>query len=989
MPLRDTSDYAFYHTLLKGSYRKGIKAFRAIMQDPVLSKQFASSIGGISVIFGITDDGNSKELRQIFEESPYYEESFLTYLSRCCGHTFESLDEVLTNHEEFQSMCEDGTIYTLLESESFEEKVLSNEESIRTILSTQNTMEYIASDIDRLSRYITSDYGDIIFTIPMAQEVITNSIPEDELCRVIQRYAIKTGARSITLIELIQREYSGEFFKNKLGFSLFLLHKKAMTYLKNGWSSLSAYYPYLLNDGTYTKELLLNDPEKMLYLTSDDYTVNADRMTYLFNTDQKLVALLEHTDVFDAIVANSSCSENMVSITETNVAKAISQVLEIESATYTSLCTDATNWSKVMKNKRCLQLYMRVQKCNNTLYSQPDRLYELASDEEAWKDAFSISTFRQSLNSMTDVDVANVLSKLVGVSYTSMSTLLASEDFSKVLENEIAKQIFFSCNSAISAALGNPDYLKKVIGSIEEFKEAISYDKFRDALWSLEDATITTNIKNLSGSTGSYSNASQFTQNADFLNKVAEAEDKVPIYLAVYNSIFCSSLRSNSSSYDNSYNSVLAILKQDDLRDVFMRHDERGASPCDFYSFDGTSALKFVKEFAGLTDSASTSLNQIMDNPEEWDKLRKSDIAVSVLAELNNLSYSEIWSNATYIKKAISDKAFLKKLMRGKVFSQVMNNTSYFTVFNTEINNNPGLVNLFVDDEDIFHQIIDINSKYSEVMAQNSHYSKAVFNNEKAFRYVMLKSDYSSKIFSTGANALRSIMISSLKYTNWLFSYEDFRCAEIISTYRGDNSNYTNYMNSNDITTDIWVKYLNDYNWVSVWGSSSSYYSQGMNTNSFKQVAITQPIFLAYLIKNCPGSGLGNFITETILGCSGNGNYNPEKVAELEKLLEDNHNLFIKSEGMLIGAQATQVSSDSNGIFKLSLTTGSHPFNVYTGSQSSPGTASIALLTAPTITEDTPPVYGFNNIYSIPIVAAEDVVVSTVVKFKRYSLAKI
>ena len=81
----DSLDYSNYFYAMKSNYRKGVNRLRALLMNPVTAKDFAASVGGVSVVLGWpvdTPDRNSAELLEILGKSSVVDAAVLTWFSQ-------------------------------------------------------------------------------------------------------------------------------------------------------------------------------------------------------------------------------------------------------------------------------------------------------------------------------------------------------------------------------------------------------------------------------------------------------------------------------------------------------------------------------------------------------------------------------------------------------------------------------------------------------------------------------------------------------------------------------------------------------------------------------------------------------------------------------------------------------------------------------------------------------------------------------------------
>ena len=77
----DMIEFLTYRNAMKSNYRKGVHALRCILNNRKQAETFAGSLGGVSVVLGVSQpDGNSETLRALLEGSAVIDQATLTWL---------------------------------------------------------------------------------------------------------------------------------------------------------------------------------------------------------------------------------------------------------------------------------------------------------------------------------------------------------------------------------------------------------------------------------------------------------------------------------------------------------------------------------------------------------------------------------------------------------------------------------------------------------------------------------------------------------------------------------------------------------------------------------------------------------------------------------------------------------------------------------------------------------------------------------------------
>ena len=77
----DMIEFLTYRNAMKSNYRKGVHALRCILNNRKQTETFAGSLGGVSLVLGVSQpDGNSEALRALLEGSAVIDQATLTWL---------------------------------------------------------------------------------------------------------------------------------------------------------------------------------------------------------------------------------------------------------------------------------------------------------------------------------------------------------------------------------------------------------------------------------------------------------------------------------------------------------------------------------------------------------------------------------------------------------------------------------------------------------------------------------------------------------------------------------------------------------------------------------------------------------------------------------------------------------------------------------------------------------------------------------------------
>ena len=101
-------DFINYANALKGNYRKGIHKMEAIMASPTHAKEFASNLGGVSVVLSVPigkEDRNSAQLLDLLLNSDVADDAVYTWLGQF--YEFSSWDDLLGDESRCNEIMND------------------------------------------------------------------------------------------------------------------------------------------------------------------------------------------------------------------------------------------------------------------------------------------------------------------------------------------------------------------------------------------------------------------------------------------------------------------------------------------------------------------------------------------------------------------------------------------------------------------------------------------------------------------------------------------------------------------------------------------------------------------------------------------------------------------------------------------------------------------------------------------------------------------
>ena len=98
-------DFINYCNALKGNYRKGVHKMETLLENPTHAKEFASNLGGVSVVLGTPvgkEDRNSETLRSMLLNSDVANDAVYTWMGQF--YEFSSWDELLSDEDRCKAM---------------------------------------------------------------------------------------------------------------------------------------------------------------------------------------------------------------------------------------------------------------------------------------------------------------------------------------------------------------------------------------------------------------------------------------------------------------------------------------------------------------------------------------------------------------------------------------------------------------------------------------------------------------------------------------------------------------------------------------------------------------------------------------------------------------------------------------------------------------------------------------------------------------------
>lgn len=108
-------DFINYCNALKGNYRKGVHKMETLLENPTHAKEFASNLGGVSVVLGTPvgkEDRNSETLRSMLLASDVANDAVYTWMGQY--YEFDSWDELLGDEDRCKKMMANELLWRAL-----------------------------------------------------------------------------------------------------------------------------------------------------------------------------------------------------------------------------------------------------------------------------------------------------------------------------------------------------------------------------------------------------------------------------------------------------------------------------------------------------------------------------------------------------------------------------------------------------------------------------------------------------------------------------------------------------------------------------------------------------------------------------------------------------------------------------------------------------------------------------------------------------------
>ena len=108
----DMIEFLTYRNAMKSNYRKGVHALRCILNNRKQAETFAGSLGGVSVVLGVSQpDGNSEALRALLESSTVIDQAALTWLGNWWPEQCDSWDTVAADQGRCNTIATDKLLW--------------------------------------------------------------------------------------------------------------------------------------------------------------------------------------------------------------------------------------------------------------------------------------------------------------------------------------------------------------------------------------------------------------------------------------------------------------------------------------------------------------------------------------------------------------------------------------------------------------------------------------------------------------------------------------------------------------------------------------------------------------------------------------------------------------------------------------------------------------------------------------------------------------
>ena len=108
----DMIEFLTYRNAMKSNYRKGVHALRCILNNRKQAETFAGSLGGVSVVLGVSQpDGNSEALRALLEGSAVIDQATLTWLKNWWPEQCGSWDTLAADQGRCNTIATDKLLW--------------------------------------------------------------------------------------------------------------------------------------------------------------------------------------------------------------------------------------------------------------------------------------------------------------------------------------------------------------------------------------------------------------------------------------------------------------------------------------------------------------------------------------------------------------------------------------------------------------------------------------------------------------------------------------------------------------------------------------------------------------------------------------------------------------------------------------------------------------------------------------------------------------
>ena len=108
----DMIEFLTYRNAMKSNYRKGVHALRCILNNRKQAETFAGSLGGVSVVLGVSQpDGNSEALRALLESSTVIDQAALTWLGNWWPEQCDSWDTLAADQGRCSTIATDPFLW--------------------------------------------------------------------------------------------------------------------------------------------------------------------------------------------------------------------------------------------------------------------------------------------------------------------------------------------------------------------------------------------------------------------------------------------------------------------------------------------------------------------------------------------------------------------------------------------------------------------------------------------------------------------------------------------------------------------------------------------------------------------------------------------------------------------------------------------------------------------------------------------------------------